>query len=128
MLVQNMDEKIYYPGNHFYDALVSKSKVFSTILDENKTTKRISSASKMTRISTAISNKTSSIRPATSHSKLILNSQISNPLKPVSVTPGANINININQALNKTVDSQTKYNMDSKEVKKFTYLTHLQII
>jgi len=112
MLVQNMDEKIHYPGNPFYDALTSKSKVFSHILDENKTTKRIASASRNLRISTAISNKTPSIRPVTSQSKSILRSQ-PDILKPYSITPGANRE---KQSLNKTVDSQEKYNMDSKEV------------
>jgi len=113
MLVQNMDEKIYYQGNPFYDALTSKSKVFTNILDENKAIKRVASAHHKMRITTAISTKTPTIRPVTSQSKLIFRTQPDVLLKPYSATPGAR---NIDSILNKTSEDQGKYNMDSKEV------------
>ena len=73
MLVQNMDEKVYVPGNDFHEALVAQSKVFQEILDENKTSKRnISSQASNSRKKfsiTSCSHKSILTRPATSHSK-----------------------------------------------------------
>lgn len=78
-----MDGKVYYPGNNFYDAMVSQSKVFKNTMEENRINKRDTSSyktvltrpptslSNKTRPPTAFSNKTIIIRPMTSQSRPI---------------------------------------------------------
>ncbi len=93
MLVQNMDEKVYFPGNEFHEALLAQSKVFQGILDGNKTSKRnISSQASNSRKKFSItggSTKSIISRPATSHSKNNLKSRTDFVIKTSSVTPGA---------------------------------------
>ena len=115
MLVQNMDEKVYFPGNDFYDALIAQSKVFQGILDDNKTSKRnISTQSSNSRKKFSItgSNKSIITRPATSHSKKNLKSRTDFVIKTSSVTPGAHRSLetefDVNDPLDKNNDMFSK--------------------
>lgn len=123
LLVQNMDEKIYYSGNNFYDALVGQSGVFQDILDENRINKKITTTSRktnFTRPTTSISMKTSKTRPVTSQSKFVMKSHPDMVVKSYSVTPGhKSIELEYENN-NKTEEIQENNNIDSKEVTIFS--------
>jgi len=112
-----MDEKVYFSGNDFYEALLAQSKVFQGILDENKTSKRnISSQASNSRKKFSItgSNKSIITRPATSHSKKNLKSRTDFVIKTSSVTPGAHRSIETEFDANDPLDNNDE--MHSKKV------------